>query len=73
MEQRIENAIDNALDSIAPQLYICSIAIGIVLIILGLTFIMLGKQSNKKVKINTGLICLLVGIVSVISSIIQMP
>ncbi|MEA4828020.1 hypothetical protein [Clostridium sp. JNZ J1-5] len=67
MEQKIEKFIDGVLDSLAPQLFTLSIIIGIVLIILGISFIV-----SKRSKNNIGTISIAVGTVAILSGAIQM-
>ncbi len=72
MEQTIEGTIDNGLESISAQLYIFSIGLGIVLLILGAFLVIKNKGSKKKKSItNIGLICLVLGIVAIISGLMQ--
>ncbi|MGM1049605.1 hypothetical protein SAMN05661091_4850 [Paenibacillus uliginis N3/975] len=73
MEQRIEKAIDNTLESASSQLYIFNVGLGIVLVILGIVFFLTGKRTKGTGgKINAGLICTVIGIVSIVSGIVQM-
>lgn len=73
MEKTIETAIDNGLESISSGLYIFSVGIGIVLILLAIVLFLANRKSKgRKGMVNTGLICLVIGIVAVISGIIQM-
>lgn len=70
MEKKIENAIDNMLESIGPQLHMFSIGLGVALIIVGL-IVFLNKGLSSKIN-NIGLIVGLIGIVSVISGYLQL-
>ncbi|MGG3892194.1 hypothetical protein [Metabacillus fastidiosus] len=73
MEQRIENYIDNVLESSSSQLYLFSVGLGIVLVILGISLILAGKRSKGKMgKTNTGLICTVIGIIAIVSGTVQM-
>lgn len=73
MEQKIENAIDNGLEGIASQLYIFSVGFGIVLIIIGIILFLTGKRSkDKRGKSNAGLICAIIGIIGIVSGLVQM-
>ena len=73
MEQRIERAIDNALESVSLQLNIFSVGLGIVLIILGIVLFLGGKRKKGKMdKTNVGLICAVLGIAAIVSGIVQM-
>lgn len=73
MEQKIEGAIDKGLESISSGLYIFSVGIGIVLIILGAFLLLKNRGSQKKKGIaNMGLVCLVLGVVAIISGIVQM-
>ncbi|WHY77853.1 hypothetical protein QNH20_01350 [Neobacillus sp. WH10] len=73
MEQRIERAIDNALESVSLQLNIFSVGLGIVLIILGIVLFLTGKRTKgKRDKTNVGLICAVIGIAAIVSGIVQM-
>lgn len=73
MEQKIEAAIDKGLESISYGLYISSIGFGIVLILLGIFLVLKNKGSQKKTGMaNIGLICLVLGVVAIISGLIQM-
>ncbi|QTL52385.1 MULTISPECIES: hypothetical protein [Priestia] len=72
MEQRIEKSINHVLESASSQLYIFSIGLGIVLVILGIFLFLSGKRTKGKTgKINTGLICAVIGIVAIVSGTIQ--
>ncbi|AZV42930.1 hypothetical protein [Peribacillus asahii] len=72
MEQRIEKSINHVLESASSQLYIFSIGLGIVLVILGISLFLSGKRTKGKTgKINTGLICAVIGIVAIVSGTIQ--
>lgn len=72
MEQKIENAIDNGLESIASQLYIFSAGFGVVLVIIGIVLFLTGKRSKeKRGKSNAGLICVIIGIVAIVSGLVQ--
>lgn len=73
MEQIIEGTIDRGLESIASGLYIFSIVFGIVLILLGVLLLFKNKDSKKKKSItNMGLLCLVIGVVAIISGLVQM-
>ncbi|MNP64411.1 hypothetical protein D3C76_1599030 [compost metagenome] len=73
MEDRIENAIDQALESIAPQLYMLSIGAGSVLAAAGAALLLTGKDSgNKKRRSNIGLCCVGIGILAVGSGLVQL-
>lgn len=70
MEQKIENAIDNTLENLAPLFYRSSIIIGILLVLLG--FLLYFLKSSKKKSRTVCLICIGIGIFSIISGILQM-
>jgi uncharacterized membrane protein HdeD (DUF308 family) len=70
MEQKIENAIDYALENIAPLFYRSSIIIGILLILLGFLLYFL-KSSKKKLR-TVCLIYIGIGIFAILSGIMQM-
>ncbi|MGO0985151.1 hypothetical protein ACTPEW_04410 [Clostridioides difficile] len=73
MEKAIETAIDNGLESISSGLYIFSVGIGIALILLAIVLFLVNRKSKgKKGMVNAGLICLVIGIVAVVSGFIQM-
>ncbi|QED46049.1 hypothetical protein [Cytobacillus dafuensis] len=73
MEQRIENAIDHAFESISPQLNFINVGFGIVLVILGIVLYYSGKRTKgKSGKTNAGLICAAIGIFGVVNGIIRM-
>lgn len=73
MEKIIESVIDNGLESIASGLYIFSIIFGIALILLGVLLLFKNKDPKKKKRLtNIGLICLVIGVVAIISSLVQM-
>lgn len=72
MEQKIESAIDKGLDSVSSGLYLFSIGFGIVLIILGGFLLLKNRGLQKKKGIaNIGLVCLILGVVAIISGLIQ--
>jgi hypothetical protein len=72
MERKVEGVIDNGLESISAQLYIFSVGLGIVLVILGAFLFIKNKGSKMKKGItNIGLICLVLGIVAIISGLVQ--
>lgn len=70
MENSIENAVDNRLEYISPLLYIFSVGLGITLIVYGAVILFKAKTSRKR---NLGIICIVLGIIAIISGIIQMP
>ncbi|MDQ1143433.1 C4-dicarboxylate transporter [Bacillus sp. SORGH_AS 510] len=70
MEQKIENSIDNTLENLAPLFYQSSIIIGILLILLGFSIYFL-KLSKKKAR-TVCLICIGIGIFSILSAVMQM-
>ena len=70
MEQKIEGAIDSGLESLSSGLYVFSVGFGIVLIILGA--ILLFKSKDRGSNKNIGLISLVLGVVAVISGLVQM-
>lgn len=73
MEQIIEGTIDRGLESIASGLYIFSIVFGIALILLGVLPLFKNKDPKKKKSItNMGLLCLVIGVVAIISGLVQM-
>ncbi len=73
MEQIIENAVDKGLDNIAAQLYLFSVGFGIVLIIIGLVLYTKGKGSkDNRIKANVGLISMIIGIVAIVSGLVQL-
>ena len=73
MEKTIENAIDNGLESISSGLYLFSIGLGIALIILGVILFFTNKGAKGKKGIaNGGLICLVIGLISIVSGFVQM-
>jgi uncharacterized membrane protein HdeD (DUF308 family) len=71
MEKNIENAVDMGLDNISSQLYIFSIVSGIVLLIIGIVLLITNKGGAKKNITNIGLICIVIGIVAMVSGAIQ--
>ena len=75
MEQKIEGAIDSGLESLSSGLYVFSVGFGIVLIILGAILLFKSKDrgsNKKKGAVNIGLISLVLGVVAVISGLVQM-
>ncbi|UNK19565.1 hypothetical protein MNQ98_05915 [Paenibacillus sp. N3/727] len=73
MEQRIEKAIDNALDSASPQLYMFGVGFGIVLVILGIVLFFASKRKKGNgSKTNAGLICAVIGILAIVNGTVQM-
>ncbi|TCL56295.1 hypothetical protein EDD76_112123 [Kineothrix alysoides] len=72
MERTIEREIDNGLESISSQLYIFSVGLGIALVILGIILFFTNRVSKEKKGIsNSGLICFIVGIVAIVSGLVQ--
>ncbi len=69
MEQKIEKAIDHALENLAPLFYLSSIIIGILLVLLGFSLYFL-KSSKKKLR-TVCLICIGIGIFSILSGMMQ--
>ena len=47
MEQKLENIIDNGLESISQYLYMASIILGAILILLGI-FLIINKRGESK-------------------------
>lgn len=73
MEQIIEQAIDEGLESISSELYLFSIAIGILLVLLGAYLLLKSRISSRNRRSeNLGLISLVLGAVATISGIVQM-
>lgn len=73
MEQIVEGTIDRGLESIASGLYIFSIVFGIALVLMGVLLLFKNKDPKKKKNItNIGLVCLVIGVVAIISGLIQM-
>lgn len=73
MEKSIESTIDNGLESISSGLHIFSIGVGIILVILGIILFLTKKSSKGKKSIANGwLICLVIGIVAIVSGFMQM-
>lgn len=70
MEHKIENATDNTLENLAPLFYQSSIIIGILLVLLGFSIYFL-KSSKKKLR-TVCLICIGIGIFSILSGLMQM-
>ncbi|MGG0656060.1 hypothetical protein [Rummeliibacillus pycnus] len=70
MEQRIENAIDSTLENLAPLFYWASIIIGILLVLFGLLFFFI-KPSKKKLR-TVCMSCIGIGILAIVSGIMQM-
>ena len=72
MEAIIENAIDNGLESIASGLYFCGIVSGCALLVAGVILFISNKiAKNKKSITNASLICIVIGIIAIVSSILQ--
>lgn len=71
MEQKIERAIDEGLESISSGLYIVSIGAGIVLIAAGAVLLLNSGRANKK-KANIGIAGLVLGLAATISGIVQL-
>lgn len=74
MEQIVEGTIDRGLESIASGLYIFSIVFGIALVLMGGVLLLFKNKDPKKKKniANIGLVCLVIGVVAIISGLIQM-
>jgi hypothetical protein len=71
MEQKIKSFINNSFNSISPQLHIANIALAVILIIIGIN-LLFKRPKTKKTKTKTiGFICLGIGVLSVLSQIIQ--
>lgn len=71
MEQKVEQQINHVLNSIDTQLYILSVAVGILLFFIGL-FLIIRKSGNQKQGMKiAGPICLGIGILSVLSGVFQ--
>ncbi len=67
MEQKLENIIDNGLESISQYLYMASIILGAILILLGI-FLIINKRGESN---RNALICIIIGSVALISGIVQ--
>ena len=73
MEQKIEGVIDQGLESISTGLYTFSIGFGLVLIILGALLLFRKRQVKEKKGISYGvLVCLVLGILAILSGLMQM-
>lgn len=73
MEQIIEKTVDKWLESISTGLYVYSIGFGIMLIISGaiLLFKKMGSKDKKGIFYG-GLVCIIVGIIAIVSGFMQM-
>ena len=73
MEQIIEKTVDKWLKSISTGLYVYSIGFGIVLIISGVILLLKKRGSkDKKGIFYGGLVCIIVGIIAIVSGFMQM-
>lgn len=73
MEQKIERAVDSGLESISAWLHMAGIGFGMVLILFG-AFLLLnnkGAQAKKSIA-NVGLASLALGVVAILSALVQM-
>ncbi|AND79765.1 hypothetical protein [Streptococcus pantholopis] len=71
MENKIENLVDNGLESISASLRFLNLILGILLVIItGIYLLFLGKKEKKDRRL-TALICLLVGCLAVLSAVFQ--
>jgi hypothetical protein len=71
MELTIDKVVDNFFVGTAPQfLTIVNVMLGVILLLIGV-ILMIKKSPNKKMK-NIGLICVGIGVVSIISGATQM-
>ena len=72
MERRIESYIDNILENIASQLYTLSIILGIALLLVGIVLIAWNVKKSSRMLNVVGIICLLIGMLSVSSAFLQL-
>ena len=73
MEQIIEGTIDKGLESIASGLYIFSFVFGIVFVLLGVLLLFNRKNpKKKKTSLTWGVVCLVIGVIAIISGLVQM-
>lgn len=73
MEQFIEGTIDKGLESIASSLYIFSFVFGIALVLLGILLLFNRKDpKKKKTSLTWGMVCLVIGVIAIISGLVQM-
>jgi len=70
MEQKIEGFIDRTLDNFAPQLLWSSIIVGVIIILLGITFTV--RRSSTKNLQTVGMVCIGVGVLAIVSGLVQM-
>lgn len=66
MEQQIESCIDNFFDKIAPQLQMFNIALGLVLLIIGVFLLV---KTSKKGSQTMGFVCAGIGVLSVLINV----
>lgn len=72
MEKFIEGTIDKGLESIASGLYFFSFVFGITLVLLGVLLLFNRKDpKKKKTSLTWGLVCLVIGVIAIISGLIQ--
>ena len=70
MENKIENLVDNGLESFSGSLRFLNIVLGILLVITGIYLLFFGKKEEKGRRL-TALICLFVGCLAVLSAVFQ--
>ncbi|MFD0617099.1 hypothetical protein ACFQZR_06455 [Paenibacillus sp. GCM10027629] len=70
MEQKIEGFIDRTLDNFAPQLLWFSIIVGVIIILLGITFTV--RRSSTKNLQTVGMVCIGFGVLAIVSGLVQM-
>ena len=70
MEQKIEGFIDHTLDNFAPQFLWFSIIVGVIIILLGITFTV--RRSSTKNLQTVGMVCVGVGVLAIVSGLVQM-
>ncbi len=70
MEERLEKTVDKALESVfgvvAPQV---NVVLG--LIVAGIGFVLISSAKGSKTKHTVGLVCIGIGILGVLSGIVQ--
>ncbi|WP_152396099.1 hypothetical protein [Paenibacillus guangzhouensis] len=70
MEQKIEGFVDRMLENFAPQFFWLSVILGVIIILLGITFTV--RRSSTKNLQTVGMICIGVGVLAILSGWVQM-
>ncbi len=72
MEQNVDRFLDNVFGNLGSQLLLVNIFIGALLLITGIFFLIKASGDKQKSKRTIGLICIVIGALTILSRVVQM-